>query len=41
MRNKKKTHRSKHIWYSVWNSKNTNQSPKCDAIYQPTRHSTK
>lgn len=41
MKNKKKMSRNKNIWYSVWNSKNINHSPKCDALYQPIRHSEK
>ncbi|WP_274521217.1 hypothetical protein [Psychromonas sp. psych-6C06] len=41
MKSKKKMLRNKNIWYCVWNSKNANQSPKCDAAYLPTRHSEK
>lgn len=41
MRNKKKVLRNKTIWYSVWNSKHSGTSPKCDGSYQPIRHSEK
>jgi len=41
MKNKKKSLRQQHIWFSVWNAKTTGPSPKCDAVYQPTRISNK
>lgn len=41
MKNKNKTFRNKHIWFSVWNSKSTQFSPKCDAEYRPIRQSTR
>ena len=41
MKNKKKTLRNKHIWFSVWNPKSTHVSPKCDAEYRPIRQSTR
>jgi len=41
MKNKNKTIRNKHIWFSVWNAKSTQLSPKCDAEYRPIRQSTR
>jgi len=41
MKIKKKRSRSKNIWYSIWNRKNIGSSPKCEATYQPIRHSEK
>ncbi|WP_281167239.1 hypothetical protein [Psychromonas ossibalaenae] len=41
MKNKKRTLRNKHIWYSVWNAKTDAPSPKCDALYRPIRVSSK
>ena len=41
MKNKKKSFRQQHIWFSVWNAKTAQPSPKCDAVYQPTRISNK
>jgi len=41
MKNKKKTLRNKHIWFSVWNTKSSQMSPKCDAAYRPVRESTR
>jgi len=41
MKSKKRRARNKNIWYCIWNSKNMGNSPKCDAIYQPIRHSEK
>jgi|GEM_PF-4378448 len=41
MRNKQKRLRNNQIWFSVWNAKTDNLSPKCDAVYQPIRVSNK
>jgi len=41
MKNKKKTFRNKHIWFSVWNAKTALLSPKCDSEYRPVRVSTR
>lgn len=41
MKNNRKTLRSKHIWFSVWNTKNLHATPKCDVAYRPTRVSNK
>ncbi|WP_298941349.1 hypothetical protein [uncultured Psychromonas sp.] len=41
MKNKKKTLRNKHVWFSVWNPKSSQLSPKCDAEYRPIRQSTR
>jgi len=41
MKNKRKALRNKHIWFSVWNTKSLNATPKCDAAYRPTRVSNK
>lgn len=41
MKAKKKMNRNKHIWFSVWNPKNHQLSPKCDADYRPVRHSNR
>lgn len=41
MRNKRKTLRNNHIWFSLWNTKNLQEAPKCDATYRPTRVSSK
>ena len=41
MKSKKKMLRNKTVWYSIWNCKQMKQSPKCDAVYQPIRHSEK
>ena len=41
MKNKKKSLRQQHIWFSIWNAKTNQLSPKCDAVYQPTRISNR
>ena len=41
MKNKKKTFRNKHIWFSVWNAKTMGLSPKCNAEYRPVRESNR
>jgi hypothetical protein len=40
MKHKKKNLRRQHIWFSVWNTQ-IQSSPKCDAVYKPTRISGK
>ncbi len=41
MKNRKKSLRQQHIWFSLWNAKTPQPAPKCDALYQPTRISNK
>ncbi|WP_279587466.1 hypothetical protein [Psychromonas algarum] len=41
MKNKKKAFRNKHIWFSVWNAKTSQLSPKCDDEYRPIRQSNR
>lgn len=41
MKNRKKALRYKQIWFSVWNSKNFGQSPRCEMEKQPTKISNR
>jgi len=41
MRNKKKSLRQQHIWFSIWNAKTPRFTAKYDAPYRPERISHK
>lgn len=41
MKNKKRTLRYQHIWFSIWNAKKTASSQKAETIPHPLRISNK